>query len=195
MNINLKKYFLILSLLNINIIILSSDKPIPDSFWDELGELSVEKPKEQTITEQEAQQIETNLFKEPNPPLLSIAAAHTHVEKNNDLEEKSKKEVEPSKSKIRKRGTKRKADDDIAKKTCTVCNRNFRTPAELIRHMRIHTGEKPFSCQYCGKTFALESNLTRHIPKHSGENKYQCECGKKYRYPSGLKNHKDKCLK
>lgn len=46
---------------------------------------------------------------------------------------------------------------------CPFCMRIFRCSAELQRHIRIHTGEKPFKCKICDFSSAQKGNLRSHI--------------------------------
>jgi hypothetical protein len=49
---------------------------------------------------------------------------------------------------------------------CPFCNRLFMRKDAMKVHIRIHTGEKPYSCTQCGKRFSDRSNLNSHRMVH-----------------------------
>ena len=49
------------------------------------------------------------------------------------------------------------------KNVCTICSKSFSHPSHLVRHMRIHSGDRPFACSVCGKAFSQKGIISEHI--------------------------------
>ena len=70
---------------------------------------------------------------------------------------------------------------DLKEKTrqCPHCNKMFSRSDELSRHIRIHTGQRPFACVVCNRAFSRTDHLATHMRTHTGEKPYSCDiCGK-----------------
>ncbi|XP_075902205.1 early growth response protein 2b-like isoform X2 [Nelusetta ayraudi] len=70
------------------------------------------------------------------------------------------------------------------------CDRRFSRSDELSRHLRIHTGHKPFQCRICMRSFSRSDHLTTHIRTHTGEKPFCCEqCGRKFARSDERRRH------
>ncbi|KFP23284.1 Zinc finger and BTB domain-containing protein 7C [Egretta garzetta] len=76
-----------------------------------------------------------------------------------------------------------------ASQQCPICNKVIMGAGKLPRHMRTHTGEKPYMCNICEVRFTRQDKLKIHMRKHTGERPYLCiHCNAKFVHNYDLKN-------
>ena len=91
---------------------------------------------------------------------------------------------------------------------CDICSKEFSPKYNLDRHLKVHSGKKPFKCdicekqftwrgclqpfkcEVCKKQFTYKGSLQRHSRIHSGEKPVKCEvCNKQFSRQEGLQHH------
>ncbi len=73
---------------------------------------------------------------------------------------------------------------------CTICKKTFTTAFLLVRHMRTHTGERPYKCYHCEKAFSTTSARDVHNRIHTGEKPFKCGfCAKSFGDASNFAKH------
>ena len=114
-----------------------------------------------------------------------LEANHLQIQKEDEEEG-----VEEGEEEIAVReGAKRKIGHE-----CDVCEKVFRYPSSLARHMRTHTNEKPYECDVCEKRFRQSHHLQSHKLIHTGEKPYECDmCEKRFRRSDTMKRHVRLC--
>lgn len=81
---------------------------------------------------------------------------------------------------------------DVDGNECNICRKRFKEKSKVLRHMLVHTGEKPYSCGFCDKRFSVDYNLKTHMRIHTGEKPFQCDyegCCKSFTQSGNLKAH------
>ncbi|XP_058804698.1 zinc finger protein 845-like isoform X2 [Phymastichus coffea] len=72
------------------------------------------------------------------------------------------------------------AEGSTAQHTCPYAECRFRTSlsSHLKRHIRLHTGQRPYNCPHCNYASSNLENLRKHVlstSRHPGKTIYQCE--------------------
>eukprot|EP00344_Euplotes_crassus_P001689 CAMPEP_0196997674 /NCGR_PEP_ID=MMETSP1380-20130617/3224_1 /TAXON_ID=5936 /ORGANISM="Euplotes crassus, Strain CT5" /LENGTH=212 /DNA_ID=CAMNT_0042413977 /DNA_START=17 /DNA_END=655 /DNA_ORIENTATION=+ len=79
------------------------------------------------------------------------------------------------------------------------CGKVLQKPWNLLDHVRMHAGVKPYICTWCGKGFTQKGNLKKHMRQHikpdvNDRKRYNCRfCSKGYTERYNLKAHMNKC--
>ncbi|XP_059056372.1 zinc finger and SCAN domain-containing protein 21-like [Achroia grisella] len=76
---------------------------------------------------------------------------------------------------------------------CEKCDYRTWHKHDLVKHLRIHTGEKQYQCHFCTSSYHTSSNLTGHIRRfHEGLKRFQCHlCDRKFFDRTKLNRHVD----
>ncbi|GFO01787.1 Zinc finger protein 721 [Plakobranchus ocellatus] len=75
---------------------------------------------------------------------------------------------------------------------CHICGKVFLKRFLLVRHMNVHSVEKPYICGQCGRSYKDPSSLKRHCLVHRGIKDFVCpECGKAFFYSDSLRRHRN----
>lgn len=73
---------------------------------------------------------------------------------------------------------------------CFFCQKSFTNVYNCRRHIRTHSGEKPFQCNVCGKRFSRQSTLNTHERIHTGDQLFKCDtCGRTFDIYRQLTEH------
>ncbi|XP_069479147.1 transcription factor HIVEP3 [Ambystoma mexicanum] len=82
---------------------------------------------------------------------------------------------------------KEKKPQKPGKYICQYCSRPCAKPSVLQKHIRSHTGERPYPCTACGFSFKTKSNLYKHRKSHAHRIKAGLASGLEAEmYPSSL---------
>ncbi|KAK3101136.1 hypothetical protein FSP39_001218 [Pinctada imbricata] len=112
------------------------------------------------------------------------------INKTKTVQKKKASKKKEHKKKSTESSSKQEKDAQNLSIQCEFCDVISTSTDDYYKHLKIHLEGPPFKCNVCEVTRNSVRDLMIHQYKHSSERKFTCEdCGKKFKYPSGLKGH------
>uniref|UniRef100_A0A8C6NQV5 Ras-responsive element-binding protein 1 n=1 Tax=Nothobranchius furzeri TaxID=105023 RepID=A0A8C6NQV5_NOTFU len=127
----------------------------------------VEEEKEEVMESITAEEeIDTEMEVEEGGGTVVEGEGGERGESEEEKEKEERSDEEASEPKSLEGGGKGGERVDKRKKICNECGKRFWSLQDLTRHLRSHTGERPYKCQTCERTFTLKHSLVRHQRIH-----------------------------
>ncbi|XP_055307794.1 gastrula zinc finger protein XlCGF52.1-like [Sitodiplosis mosellana] len=83
----------------------------------------------------------------------------------------------------------------VVRYECYLCKDSFGSlKTNMVNHMRVHSGDKPFECEECSKKFVQKHNLNKHMKIHAGPRPFRCsKCHERFSDQDERDSHEEEC--